>query len=160
MARKKNTAGVLFFFLVVGVGLLMAGCAAPPPPYTPLPDVQTVSADMVKSLASFSALAESMKARHPAVLVDIRNRMTRRVDLKTITESISARLIQTGKFRVVNGTEGDVVAEYVLTGTLRDAPYEVPGKRATCCMFTLDLADVRSGVVEWKDEQRAQLESP
>ena len=156
MKRSGTPLSTLGWGLIC-VGLMMAGCAAPPPPAAPLlPNLQTVSADMINTLAnSMGALA---KTRHPAVLVDIRNRMTRRVDVKAINEGITARLVQTGKFRVVNGTEGDVVAEYVLTGTLRDDPRDVPGLREAGCKFTLDLADVRSGVVEWKDEQRARLD--
>jgi len=143
-------------------------------------DLQTISAKMVDSMLSFPPIVEATSQRRPALVVgSIKNRTTRWVDAKAITDTITAKLTQSGKFRFIDrSTDREVIselktqqeggltnpnkakqfgqqeaAEYIITGDFIDISQQARGKQDVYYKFTLSLRNLQTGVVEWKDEK-------
>lgn len=143
-------------------------------------DLQTISAKMVDSLLTFPPIVEATSQRRPVLVVgSIKNRTTRWIDGKAITDTITSKLILSGKFRFVDrSTDREVIdelktqqeggltnpnkakqfgqqeaAEYIITGDFIDISQEARGKRDVYYKFTLSLRNLQTGIVEWKDEK-------
>ena len=143
-------------------------------------DLQTISAKMVDSMLSFPPIVETTSQRRPVLVVGaIKNRTTRWIDAKAITDTITAKLIQSGKFRFVDrSTDREVIselktqqeggltnpnkakqfgqqeaAEYIITGDFIDISQQARGIRDVYYKFTLSLRNIQTGIVEWKDEK-------
>ena len=143
-------------------------------------DLQTISAKMVDSMLSFPPIIEATSQRRPTLVVGtIKNRTTRWVDTKAITDTITSKLTQSGKFRFIDrSTDREVIselktqqeggltnpnkakqfgqqeaAEYIITGDFIDISQQARGKQDVYYKFTLSLRNLQSGIVEWKDEK-------
>ena len=177
--------------LVVCITSLMTGCA-PTVRYGDAASVQSLSADfsstdlqtisskMVDSMLTFPPIVETTSQRRPVLVVGlIKNRTTRWIDAKAITDTITAKLIQSGKFRFVDrSTDREVTnelkgqqeggltdpnkakqfgkqeaAEYIITGDFIDISQQANGKQDIYYKFTLSLRNLQTGIVEWKDEK-------
>jgi uncharacterized protein (TIGR02722 family) len=186
--QKSQAVGV---FCVFCVSILLVGCAhtvrygeatsvqALSTDFSST-DLQTISAKMVDSMLSFPAIVETTRDRRPVLVVgSIKNRTTRWVDGKAITDTITAKLIQSGKFRFVDrSTDREVIselkdqqdggltnpdkarkfgkqeaAEYIITGDFIDISQWVGNKQDVYYKFTLSLRNLETGIVEWKDEK-------
>jgi len=129
---------------------------------------------------TFPPIVEATSQRRPVLVVgSIKNRTTRWVDAKAITDTITAKLIQSGKFRFVDrSTDREVIselktqqeggltnpnkakqfgqqeaAEYIITGDFIDISQQANGKQDVYYKFTLSLRNLQTGIVEWKDEK-------
>ena len=149
-------------------------------------DLQTISAKMVDSLLTFPPIVEATSQRRPVLVVgSIKNRTTRWIDGKAITDTITSKLILSGKFRFVDrSTDREVIdelktqqeggltnpnkakqfgqqeaAEYIITGDFIDISQEARGKRDVYYKFTLSLRNLQTGIVEWKDEKEIRKTS-
>lgn len=188
---KMNTSPALDAFLFACISLLMVGCAstvrygdattvqALSTDFSST-DLQTTSSKMVDSLLTFPPIVEVTSQRRPVLIVgSIKNRTTRWVDAKAITDTITAKLIQSGKFRFVDrSTDREVIselktqqeggltnpnkakqfgqqeaAEYIITGDFIDISQQANGKQDVYYKFTLSLRNLQTGIVEWKDEK-------
>ena len=143
-------------------------------------DLQMISSKMVDSMLSFPPIVELTSQRRPIIVVGaIKNRTTRWVDGKAITDTITAKLTQSGKFRFVDrSTDREVIselksqqeggltdpskatpfgrqeaAEFIITGDFIDISQRANGKQDVYYKFTLSLRNLRTGIVEWKDEK-------
>ena len=143
-------------------------------------DLQIVAEKMVDSLLSFPPIVQVTNERRPVMFVDyIKNKTTEHIDTESITDTISSRLLRSGKFRFIDMTKvndvkdqlkyqtsGGMVnrdtavkvgrqigAEYMLYGNLSSIVKKASGTRDVYYKFTLKLMHLESGIVEWADEK-------
>ena len=189
MIRGTSSAYVAALF--VGASLFLAGCQSTVR-YGDATSVQALSTDfsstdlqmisskMVDSMLTFPPIVEATSQRRPILVVGaIKNRTTRWVDVKAITDTITSKLTQSGKFRFVDrSTDREVISElksqqeggltdpnkarqfgkqeapeFIITGDFVDISQRANGKQDVYYKFTLSLRNLQTGIVEWKDEK-------
>jgi uncharacterized protein (TIGR02722 family) len=185
--RSFSTAAALL------AAALLAGCAAAPDVRYGDPgahqslstdfgasDLQQVAEGMVDSLLTFPAVVDITAQRRPILSVTrVKNKTLQHIDTESITDSIRARLIKSGRFRFIDRTtdqealeefaaqqEGGLVdpakavpgglqagAEYLLTANLSEIRQQ--GGRVTDVYykFTMNLKNLKTGILEWSDEK-------
>ncbi|ACM21566.1 lipoprotein, putative [Geotalea daltonii FRC-32] len=143
-------------------------------------DLQQIAATMVDSLITFPPVAEITATRRPVISVDrIKNKSMQHIDMEAVTDSIRARLIKSGKFTFVDRTTEAAVleelkyqqnsgmvdqekavemgkqygAEYILSGNFAEIEHKVDDVRDVYYKFTLNLKNLRTGLLEWSDEK-------
>lgn len=173
--------------------LLVAGCAAAPDVRYGDPgshqslsadfgasDLQQVAEGMVDSLLTFPAVVDITSQRRPILSVTrVKNKTLQHIDTESITDSIRARLIKSGRFRFIDRTtdqealdefaaqqESGLVdpakavpgglqagAEYLLTSNLTEIRQQ--GGRVTDVYykFTMSMKNLKTGILEWSDEK-------
>jgi uncharacterized protein (TIGR02722 family) len=143
-------------------------------------DLQQVAEGMVDSLLTFPPVVEATKANRPVLSVTkVKNKTTQHIDTESITDSIRAKLIKSGRFRFIDRTtdaeateefaaqqESGLVdpkkavpggkqfgAEYLLTSNLSEIRQQ--GGRVTDVYykFTMNLKNLKTGILEWSDEK-------
>ena len=68
-------------------------------------DLQQIAESMVDSMITFPPLVEITTGRRPVVSVDkVKNKTMQHIDTESITDSIRAKLIRSGKFRFIDRT--------------------------------------------------------
>src|SRR5450759_1377979 len=66
-------------------------------------DLQQIAESMVDSLVTFPPMVELTGQRRPVVTVDkVKNKTMQHIDTESVTDSIRARLIKSGKFRFID----------------------------------------------------------
>lgn len=142
-------------------------------------DLQKVAAEMTDSLLLSPVVGTMTNNSRPIVFVErIKNKTSEHIDTESITDSISTRLLRSGKFRFVDMTRVDAVraqiefqqdsgmvdpnkamqfgqqvgAEYMLYGNLSSIVKSNKDKSDVYYKFTIRLMDLKSGLVEWADE--------
>lgn len=143
-------------------------------------DLQQTSAKMVDSLLSFPPIVKITSQKRPVVFIDnIKNKTMEHIDTESITDTISTRLLRSGKFRFVDMTKLDAVkrqlnyqtnsglvnqqtavkvgrmigAEYMLYGNLSSINKKSGSKKDVYYKFTLKLMHLETGLIEWQDEK-------
>jgi len=143
-------------------------------------DLQQIAAKMVDSVLTFPPIVEITAKRRPVMFVDtIKNKTSEHIDTESITDTISTRLLRSGKFRFVDMTKVAAVkkqleyqnesgmvnqnaairmgqqigAEYMLYGNLSSIVKRGGGRKDVYYKFTLKLMHLQSGIVEWSDEK-------
>ncbi|MFT6900202.1 MAG: hypothetical protein ACJAXS_000364 [Colwellia sp.] len=142
-------------------------------------DLQKVAGDMTDSLLLSPVVGTLTQNKRPIMFVErIKNKTSEHIDTESITDSISTKLLRSGKFRFVDmgrveaareqikfQQEGGMVdtskalqfgkqigAEYMLYGNLSSIVKSNKDKSDVYYKFTLRLMDLESGLVEWADE--------
>ena len=142
-------------------------------------DLQKVAAEMTDSLLLSPVVGTMTNNKRPIVFVErIKNKTSEHIDTESITDSISTRLLRSGKFRFVDMGRVDaaraqiqfqqdggmvdpskaiqfgqqVGAEYMLYGNLSSIVKSNKDKSDVYYKFTIRLMDLKSGLVEWADE--------
>lgn len=142
-------------------------------------DLQTIVAEMTDSMLASPVLTNLTLNRRPVLFVEgIKNKTSEHIDTESVGDSISTRLIRSGKFRFVDMSRanavreqlgfqnsGDLVnpanaiafgqhvgAEYMLYGNLASIVKSNNGKKDVYYKITMRLMDLKSGLVEWADE--------
>ncbi len=142
-------------------------------------DLQKVASDMTDSLLLSPVVGTLTENKRPVVFVErIKNKTSEHIDTESITDSVSTRLLRSGKFRFVDMSrvesarkqlkfqhEGGMVdsskaiqfgkqvgAQYMLYGNLSSIVKSNKDKSDVYYKFTLRLMDLESGLVEWADE--------
>ncbi len=172
--------------------LLAAGCASKKVEYGDASAVETTTVDfgstdlhmiaakMVDSLLSFPPIVELTKKSRPVVFVDrIKNKTTEHIDTEAITDTISTRLLRSGKFRFVDMSKVETVrkqlkfqnesgmvdpskavafgrqvgARYMLYGNMSSIVKRSKDVKDVYYKFTLKLMDLETGLIEWQDEK-------
>ncbi len=143
-------------------------------------DLQQIAAKMVDSVLTFPPVMEITAKRRPVMFVDtIKNKTTEHIDTESITDTISTKLLRSGKFRFVDMTKVAAVkqqldyqsdsgmvnqnaamkmgqqvgAEYMLYGNLSSIVKRNSSRKDVYYKFTLKLMHLQSGIVEWSDEK-------
>lgn len=117
------------------------------------------------------------------VVEKVKNKTTQHIDTESITDSIRTKLIRSGKFRFLDkSTDGQTIdeisrqqeqgltrqdtaaqfgtqeaAEYILTANLSEIEQRKDEfwnkKKAVYYKFTMNLKNLKSGILEWSDEK-------
>ncbi|GAA0823045.1 penicillin-binding protein activator LpoB [Colwellia sp. D2M02] len=142
-------------------------------------DLQKVAAEMTDSLLISPVVGTLTVNTRPVIFVEsIKNKTSEHIDTESITDSISTKLLRSGKFRFVDmgrvasvreqlqyQQSGGMVdtskakqfgqqigAQYMLYGNLASIVKSNQDQSDVYYKFTLRLMDLESGLVEWADE--------
>jgi uncharacterized protein (TIGR02722 family) len=143
-------------------------------------DLQRIAEKMVDSILTFPPVVEVTNKRRPVIFVDkIKNKTTEHIDTESVTDTISSRLLRSGKFRFVDMTKVAAVkqqleyqnesgmvdpaaatqmgkqigAEYMLYGNLSSIVKRSSDVKDVYYKFTLKLMNLKTGILEWSDEK-------
>ena len=143
-------------------------------------DLQKIAEKMVDSVLTFPPIVEVTSKRRPVLFVDtIKNKTSEHIDTESITDTISSRLLRSGKFRFVDMTKVAAVrkqmefqsdsgmvkdsasvkmgqqigAEYMLYGNLSSIVKRNSDQKDVYYKFTMKLMNIESGILEWSDEK-------
>ena len=143
-------------------------------------DLQGIASKMVDSLLTFPPIVEVTQKRRPVMFVErIKNKTTEHIDTESITDTISTKLLRSGKFRFVDMTKVEAVkkqmdyqqdsglvdkskavgfgrqigAEYMLYGNMSSIVKRDGSTKDVYYKFTLKLMHLESGLLEWQDEK-------
>ena len=186
----KNGIKVLFTAAAIGT-LSLSGCAStmqygdagsakPVSTEFGSSDLQQIAESMVDSLCTFPPLVELTTGRRPVVSVDkVKNKTMQHIDTESITDSIRAKLIRSGKFRFIDRTtdtqtveelkiqqDSGLVdkknavqtgqqfgAEFLLTANVSEITQRSGAITDTYFKFTMSLKNLKTGILEWSDEK-------
>lgn len=142
-------------------------------------DLQKVASQMTDSLLLSPVVGTLTANTRPILFVEsIKNKTSEHIDTESITDSISTKLLRSGKFRFVDMDRVAAVSEqldfqqnsgmvdaskaiafgqqvgaqYMLYGNLASIVKSNKDKSDVYYKFTLRLMDLKSGLVEWADE--------
>lgn len=143
-------------------------------------DLQLIAEKMVDSLLTFPPMVEVTSSRRPVMYVDkIKNKTSEHIDTESVTDTISSRLLRSGKFRFVDMTKvaevmkqmefqqesglvseatavkmgQQIGAEYMLYGNLSSIVKRAEGVQDVYYKFTMKLMNIQTGILEWSDEK-------
>lgn len=143
-------------------------------------DLQMIAGKMVDDLLVFPPVVQMTSQRRPVIFVDrIKNKTTEHIDLESVTDSIQAKLINSGKFRFVDMTAVEQVkrqldyqqtsglvdkskavavgkqigAEYMLYGNMSSIVKKNSKTKDVYYKFTLKLLHLETGILEWSSEK-------
>lgn len=143
-------------------------------------DLQQIAEKMVDSLLTFPPMVEATNKTRPVMFIDkIKNKTTEHIDTESITDSISNRVLRSGKYRFVDMAKVDDVrkqmqfqtdsemvnpetavklgrqigAEYMMYGNLASIVKREGSATDVYYKFTLKLMKLETGIVEWSDEK-------
>jgi len=142
-------------------------------------DLQKIADEMVDSMLASGSVAVITNDRRPIVFVErIKNKTSEHIDTESITDSVSTKMLNSGKFRFVdmervesvrkqldfqNNDElvdqgsaiqfGKMVgAQYMLYGNLSSIVKQAGSKKDVYYKMTMRLMDLETGLIEWADE--------
>jgi penicillin-binding protein activator len=142
-------------------------------------DLQKMATEMTDSLLLSPVVGTLTANKRPVVFVErIKNKTSEHIDTESITDSISTKLLRSGKFSFVDmgrveaareqlsfQNEGGMVdtnkaiqfgrqtgAQYMLYGNLSSIVKSNKDMSDVYYKFTMRLMDLESGLVEWADE--------
>ncbi|NOI37036.1 penicillin-binding protein activator LpoB [Vibrio sp. 070316B] len=142
-------------------------------------DLQTIAGEMVDSMMASGSVSYITRDQRPIVFVErIKNKTSEHIDTESITDTISTKMLNSGKFRFVdmdrvesvrdqlnfqNNDElvnqssaiqfGKMVgAQYMLYGNLSSIVKQAGSDEDVYYKMTMRLMDLESGLIEWADE--------
>ncbi|HBV75964.1 MULTISPECIES: penicillin-binding protein activator LpoB [Vibrio] len=140
-------------------------------------DLQKIANEMVDSMLASGSVA-AINGR-PIVFVDsIKNKTSEHIDTESITDSVSTKLLNSGKFRFVDMDKVETVrknlnfqnndelvdqssavkfgqmlgAQYMLYGNLSSIVKSAGSDTDVYYKMTMRLMDLKTGLIEWADE--------
>jgi len=143
-------------------------------------DLQQIAETMVDSMMTFPPIVEMTSARRPVVSVDrVKNKTLQHIDTESITDSIRAKLIRSGKFRFIDRTTDaqtieelntqqdsglvdkqsaikfgqQLGAEFLLTSNFSEIRQKAGSTTDVYYKFTMSLKNLKTGILEWSDEK-------
>lgn len=143
-------------------------------------DLQQIAETMVDSMLIFPPLVELTASRRPVVSVDkVKNKTMQHIDTESITDSIRAKLIRSGKFRFIDRTTDEqtieelrtqqdsglvdkktavqfgqqIGAEFLLTSNFSEIRQKIGSTTDVYYKFTMSLKNLKTGILEWSDEK-------
>lgn len=142
-------------------------------------DLQKIAGEMVDSMMMSGSVAVITHDSRPIVFVErIKNKTSEHIDTESITDTISTKMLNSGKFRFVdmdrvesvrdqlnfqNNDElvnqstaiqfGKMVgAQYMLYGNLSSIAKNAGSDKDVYYKMTMRLMDLETGLIEWADE--------
>ncbi|MEH0665722.1 penicillin-binding protein activator LpoB [Vibrio scophthalmi] len=142
-------------------------------------DLQKIAGEMVDSMMMSGSVAAITRDARPIVFVErIKNKTSEHIDTESITDTISTKMLNSGKFRFVdmdrvesvreqlnfqNNDElvnqstaiqfGKMVgAQYMLYGNLSSIAKNAGSDKDVYYKMTMRLMDLETGLIEWADE--------
>ncbi|MBR9789443.1 MAG: penicillin-binding protein activator LpoB [Vibrionaceae bacterium] len=152
-------------------------------------DLQTIAAEMVDSMMMSGSVAAITRDQRPIVFVErIKNKTSEHIDTESITDTISTKMLNSGKFRFVDMDRVESVrqqlnfqntdelvnqstaiqfgkmvgAQYMLYGNLSSIVKSAGSDKDVYYKMTMRLMDLETGLIEWADEteiRKAQSKS-
>ncbi|MCL1141235.1 penicillin-binding protein activator LpoB [Shewanella gaetbuli] len=143
-------------------------------------DLQAISAKMVDSMLTFPPVVAMTQNDRPIIFVDkIKNKTSEHIDTESITDTISNKLLRSGKFRFIDMTRVDAVrkqldyqnnagmvdpstaikfgrqvgAQYMLYGNLSSIVKQDGSTKDVYYKMTMRLMDLETGLLEWSEEK-------
>jgi uncharacterized protein (TIGR02722 family) len=143
-------------------------------------DLQQIAESMVDSMITFPPLVDLTTGRRPVVSVDkVKNKTMQHIDTESITDSIRAKLIRSGKFRFIDRTTDaqtidelktqqdsglvdkksavkfgqQLGAEFLLTTNFSEIRQKAGSTTDVYYKFTMSLKNLKTGILEWSDEK-------
>ena len=143
-------------------------------------DLQMIASQMVDDLMTFPPVVQLTAQRRPVAFVDrVQNRTVEHIDTESVTDSIRAKLIQSGKFRFVDMTVVERVrqqmdfqtqsgmvdpatavtmgrqigAEFMIYGALTSIVKRDGNTKDVYYKFTLNMMNLETGIIEWSSEK-------
>jgi uncharacterized protein (TIGR02722 family) len=143
-------------------------------------DLQQIAEAMVDSMISFPPLVELTSGTRPVVSVDkVKNKTLQHIDTESITDSIRAKLLRSGKFRFIDRTTDEQTveelktqqdnglvdpakavafgqqygAEFLLTSNFSEIRQKAGSTTDVYYKFTMSLKNLKTGILEWSDEK-------
>ncbi|SHO58864.1 penicillin-binding protein activator LpoB [Vibrio quintilis] len=148
-------------------------------------DLQTIASDMVDSMMKSGSVAVITHNVRPIVFVErIKNKTSEHIDTESITDTISTKLLNSGKFRFVDMDRVEAVreqlnfqnndqlvdksssiqfgkmlgAQYMLYGNLSSIVKNAGSDKDVYYKMTMRLMDLKTGLIEWADETEIRKE--
>ncbi|EGR2610168.1 penicillin-binding protein activator LpoB [Vibrio alginolyticus] len=152
-------------------------------------DLQKIAAEMVDSMMMSGSVAAITRDQRPIVFVErIKNKTSEHIDTESITDTISTKMLNSGKFRFVDMDRVESVreqlnfqntdelvnqstaiqfgkmvgAQYMLYGNLSSIVKNAGSDKDVYYKMTMRLMDLETGLIEWADEteiRKAQSKS-
>jgi uncharacterized protein (TIGR02722 family) len=143
-------------------------------------DLQQTVNTMVNSMLTFPPVVEMTTGRRPILEVArVNNKTMQHIDTQSITDSIRTRLIRSGKFRFTDrSTDAQSIqeikdqqesglndqntavqfgqgasAEFLLVSNISEIKQKASGVVDVYYKVTMSLKNLRTGILEWSDEQ-------
>ena len=143
-------------------------------------DLQMIAEKMVDSLLTFPPIVDVTSKRRPVMFVDtIKNKTSEHIDTESVTDTISSRVLRSGKFRFVDMTKvaslkkqldyqnesgmvsesskmnigRQIGAEYMMYGNLSSIVKRGGNTKDVYYKFTMKVMHVETGIIEWSDEK-------
>lgn len=143
-------------------------------------DLQQIAQAMVDSMLTFPPIVEETTRRRPVVTIDrVKNKTMQHIDTESITDSIRARLLKSGKFRFIDRTTDaqaidevryqqesgltksgvavkfgkQLAPEYMVTANFSEIEQRNSDTRDVYYKFTMNLKNLSTGILEWSDEK-------
>lgn len=143
-------------------------------------DLQDIAAKMVDSMMTFPPVVVITQNNRPIIFVDkIKNKTSEHIDTESVTDTISNKLLRSGKFRFIDMTKVDTVrkqldyqnnagmvdpttaikfgrqigAQYMLYGNLSSIVKQDGSTKDVYYKMTMRLMDLETGLIEWSDEK-------
>jgi uncharacterized protein (TIGR02722 family) len=142
-------------------------------------DLQTIAGQMVDSMLMSGSVAAITHDSRPIVFVEsIKNKTSEHIDTESITDSISTKMLNSGKLRFVDMDRVEAVrdqlnfqnndelvnqssaiqfgkmvgAQYMLYGNLASIVKNAGSDQDVYYKMTMRLMDLETGLIEWADE--------
>ncbi|EHA1125574.1 penicillin-binding protein activator LpoB [Vibrio navarrensis] len=142
-------------------------------------DLQTIAGQMIDSMMMSGSVAAITRDKRPIVFVErIKNKTSEHIDTESITDTISTKMLNSGKFRFVDMDRVEAVreqlnfqnnddlvnqstaiqfgkmvgAEYMLYGNLSSIVKNNGSDKDVYYKMTMRLMDLETGLIEWADE--------
>lgn len=142
-------------------------------------DLQKIAGEMVDSMLLSGSVAAITRDQRPIVFVErIKNKTSEHIDTESITDSISTKMLNSGKFRFVDMDRVESVraqlkfqnddeladqstaiqfgkmvgAQYMLYGNLSSISKKSGRDQDVYYKMTMRLMDLKTGLIEWADE--------
>lgn len=149
-------------------------------------DLQQSSITLVDSLLTAPHIVKILEGKRPVLFIDgIKNKTSEHIDTESITDTISTKLINTGKFRFIDMTKVESVkkqydyqkssglvddetgvaigkqigAEYMLYGNISSIVKNAKNTKDVYMKITLKLMDIESGIIEWQGEKEIRKQN-
>ncbi|EOW9107766.1 penicillin-binding protein activator LpoB [Vibrio cholerae] len=142
-------------------------------------DLQKIAAEMVDSMMMSGSVSAITRDVRPIVFVErIKNKTSEHIDTESITDTISTKMLNSGKFRFVDMDRVEAVrdqlnfqnndelvnqstaiqfgkmvgAQYMLYGNLSSIVKNAGSDKDVYYKMTMRLMDLQTGLIEWADE--------
>ncbi|HGE6120308.1 TPA: penicillin-binding protein activator LpoB [Vibrio cholerae] len=142
-------------------------------------DLQKIAAEMVDSMMMSGSVPAITRDGRPIVFVErIKNKTSEHIDTESITDTISTKMLNSGKFRFVDMDRVEAVrdqlnfqnndelvnqstaiqfgkmvgAQYMLYGNLSSIVKNAGSDKDVYYKMTMRLMDLQTGLIEWADE--------
>ncbi|ELA8135287.1 penicillin-binding protein activator LpoB [Vibrio parahaemolyticus] len=148
-------------------------------------DLKKIAGEMVDSMMMSGSVAAITRDQRPIVFVErIKNKTSEHIDTESITDTISTKMLNSGKFRFVDMDRVESVreqlnfqntdelvnqstaiqfgkmagAQYMLYGNLSSIVKNAGSDKDVYYKMTMRLMDLETGLIEWADETEIRKE--